>query len=497
MSLFKHALQAGASVALLAAFAVPASAADIQGGGSSLLAPYIAQVYCARTGGFTGTGAHCSTTAADGDHGRLYSSTGQTNIVDSGLVAATPDTVNIFDDLISNSGGGQKGVLTADPTQLGTQGGSSGTNYPFASVSLGLADAALSNAALVAFGSSDSNSPYFGVGGGAIGDLSITLKGSDGSGSGLTNPRNTTTAPKNFGNLIQFPVTIDPVAIGYNPSGLTGLSGALKLSKTTYCGIFNALITDWNNAAITADNGGRSVTGGVSKAIRLVGRTNGSGTTSIFTHHLAAVCAGVSGNQFTVANLTAGAFKNIPTSLQSSYSLDADSPTEVTDINGTAGSIGYIGADYATPSTAVATTVLSALLKDSTGAFNQPSAANAITAFGSIAPPTGTARSDAAQWVPDTSNPSSGYNIIGTTNLVTWTTSGSTAKAAALVSAGGGSTPEGLLHWYYNSSSPSTPNPTVAGILGAANLGQMPSNWAQAITDNFITNNSGLNLNIH
>jgi ABC-type phosphate transport system substrate-binding protein len=435
----------------------------------------------------------------DGDHGRLYLSTGQTNVLDSGFVAASPDTTNVFDYLISNTTDAQKGILMADPSQLGPQGGTPGTNYPFTFLELGFAEVPLSSTALFVLGSSDSNSPYFGVGGGTIADLGITLKGSDGSGSGLTNPRS---IPNGFGNMIQFPVAIDPVAIGYNPSGLSGFgpSGAVALSKTTYCKIFNALITDWNDAAITADNGGTSVTGGVSLPIRLVGFTDGSGTTSILARHLLAVCAGVIGNQFTTANLSAGAFKNIPSSLQSFYSLDAHGFAMVADINGTAGSIGYIGADYATPSTAVATTVRPALLwtgAPNTSTANAPSAANALVAFGTTAPPTGTDRLDAAKWVPDTSNPSSGYNIIGTTNIMTWTTTGSTANAAALVNAGGGGTPEGLLHWYFNSSSPSTPNSTVSSILSAANLGQMPSNWAQAITDNFVTNASGLGMNIY
>ncbi|HEY4174456.1 MAG TPA: hypothetical protein VGM42_15600, partial [Rhodopila sp.] len=82
------------------------------------------------------------------------------------------------------------------------------------------------------------------------------------------------------------------------------------------------------------------------------------------------------------------------------------------------------------------------------------------------------------------------------TNIVTYTQNGSVGKTNAMISASSGAS-EGILHWYYNSSSPSTVNPTVAGILAAANLGPMPSNWATAVTDNFITNASGLNLNIH
>jgi ABC-type phosphate transport system substrate-binding protein len=473
MSLFHTALKAGASLTLLALVSIPASAAPLPGGGSSLLAPYIAQVYCARVGGFSSTGP-CSPTAASTDKVKLYNSSAQQDIVSTSSVASTPDTTDTFNYLISNSAGGQKAILANTPSLLGTFP----SGVSFSAVVFGYSDAALSSAALNAY-----------TNGGDIGDLSISLKAPDGSTIGTpaytlyNNPQASGSGP-----LIQIPVTIDPVAVGYNPASLSGLSGTLKLSKTTYCGIFNHTITDWNDAAITADNGG-SVTGGSSLAIVLVGRTNGSGTTSIFTKHLEAVCSGVTGNQFTSANLSAGAYKNIPSTLQTYYSLQSDSAHEVTAINGNTGAIGYVGADYATPSTAVSTTVKSALLKADDGSYNLPSAANALTAFGTIAPPSGSARLDPANWVPATAaNPSAGYNIIGTTNVILSSLQGSTgaAKVSALVASSG---TEGFLRWYYRNgdSAPST-------IMGAANLGVLPSNWTTAITESFIDGSDGLGL---
>ncbi|HEY4174457.1 MAG TPA: hypothetical protein VGM42_15605 [Rhodopila sp.] len=216
MSLVKILTKACAPAALTAALATPAFAAFVQGGGSSLLAPVMAQIYCADT--------NCSTPAKGTDHARLF---GPIPILNG--MSGNHDTINTFDYLLSNSAGGQSAILTADQTKLGIMGGISITNYPFPGpVSLGYSDAPLSNAALVAYGSGLSGSPYFGVGGGLIGDLSIALKGSDGSGSGITNPR-----ASGFGELIQFPVTIDPVAISYNPTGLGLGTNRLKLDKTT------------------------------------------------------------------------------------------------------------------------------------------------------------------------------------------------------------------------------------------------------------------------
>jgi len=130
------------------------------------------------------------------------------------------------------------------------------------------------------------------------------------------------------GAPIEFPLYVLPVAIGFSPAygfntatntvytlniqATQSINGStvpeLKLSKRVYCGIFNGYITNWNDAKITALNTatvGKTVTA-VSLAdkndttrwaadglpIRLVGRLDNSGTTDIFTRHLATVCGG-------------------------------------------------------------------------------------------------------------------------------------------------------------------------------------------------------------
>ncbi len=500
MTMFKIALKASASAVLLSAFALPASAVSIQGGGSSLVAPYIAQVYCAHVGGFPpNPHAHCSAIADPSDHGRLFSGNTQQNIADSGFVDPLPDTTNIFDYLISNSGSGQTAILTGMVANLGLPPLPTGFN----SAVLDYSDAPLSAAAISAYAS-----------GGTIGDLGITLCAPNAltcSSPNIVNPQSTLGASPHlhFGKLIQFPVTIDPVAIGYNPTSLPNApASGVKLDVAAYCNIFNGKITDWNNANLTALNGGVSLTGGTSLAIHLVGQTDGSGTTSIFTHHLAAVCdaaIGTANNQFNSANLTPGAFKNLPAGLKTLYSLDTISTTEVTDINNHPGSIGYIGADYAIPSITTDADVTAAVLEDSTGAFNSPSAAKALMAFGNVLPPQSNSdgtfnssvtangmRNDPAAWVPDTSNPSSGYNIIGTTNIVTYTSSNSTGKAAALVADGAGITNDGLLRWYYKSG-----NTVPGSISNLGNLGVLPPSWGTAITESFVTGSDGVGNVIH
>lgn len=136
----------------------------------------------------------------------------------------------------------------------------------------------------------------------------------------------TNAATKKSGALIQVPFYVLPVAVAYNPvygkkAGtdytfnvgtpvvVNGVAvGGLKMSKQVYCGIFNGYITNWNDSRIQAlnfapkakvasslmdpDEGSTSrwTTDGV--PIRLVGRLDNSGTTDIFTRHLAAACGG-------------------------------------------------------------------------------------------------------------------------------------------------------------------------------------------------------------
>ena len=108
---------------------------------------------------------------------------------------------------------------------------------------------------------------------------------------------NTTSAANGWGPALQFPTMIGAVGIGYNPAAAgtwnengaapTGPIGAfnlVSLQTDTWCGIFTGAINDWNDAEITADNGGTSLTGGVSKTITVVYRSDGSGTTFLMAN---------------------------------------------------------------------------------------------------------------------------------------------------------------------------------------------------------------------
>jgi len=77
------------------------------------------------------------------------------------------------------------------------------------------------------------------------------------------------------------PLTAGAVVVGYN---LPELKAPLKLTRETLAGIFLGKITKWNDPVIAKENPGAPGT-----PIGVVHRSEGSGTTFVFTSHLAAI----------------------------------------------------------------------------------------------------------------------------------------------------------------------------------------------------------------
>lgn len=84
------------------------------------------------------------------------------------------------------------------------------------------------------------------------------------------------------GGVFHLPVTIGAVALIYNLSGVSNL----KLSPSVVAGIFLGQITNWSDGQIKSLNPGVTLP---SIPIQTVHRADGSGTTWIFTHYLAAI----------------------------------------------------------------------------------------------------------------------------------------------------------------------------------------------------------------
>ncbi|MDO9468486.1 MAG: phosphate ABC transporter substrate-binding protein PstS [Thiobacillus sp.] len=82
--------------------------------------------------------------------------------------------------------------------------------------------------------------------------------------------------------LIQVPVVMGGVTIVVNVPGIA--SGALRLDGVTAANIFRGAITKWNDPAIAKLNPGIKLP---NMAITVSHRSDGSGTTYVFTHYLA------------------------------------------------------------------------------------------------------------------------------------------------------------------------------------------------------------------
>jgi phosphate transport system substrate-binding protein len=86
------------------------------------------------------------------------------------------------------------------------------------------------------------------------------------------------------GKLFHIPTTIGAVVITYNLPEVT--TGSLKLSPEVLAEIYLGKIKKWNDAKIAADNAEVKLP---AKDIGVIYRTDGSGTTNVFTDYLSAV----------------------------------------------------------------------------------------------------------------------------------------------------------------------------------------------------------------
>lgn len=87
------------------------------------------------------------------------------------------------------------------------------------------------------------------------------------------------------GKLLHIPATIGAVVVSYNVPELTE---PLKLSSEALADIYLGKIKKWNDPKIAADNAGAKLP---AKEISVVYRTDGSGTTNVYTDYLSAVSA--------------------------------------------------------------------------------------------------------------------------------------------------------------------------------------------------------------
>jgi phosphate transport system substrate-binding protein len=87
------------------------------------------------------------------------------------------------------------------------------------------------------------------------------------------------------GNVLLIPATAGTIVLAYN---IPGVPEGLKLSRDAYIGILLGTVKTWNDPVIAKENAGFKLP---NLPITVVARSDGSGTTGVFTAHLAAVSA--------------------------------------------------------------------------------------------------------------------------------------------------------------------------------------------------------------
>jgi phosphate transport system substrate-binding protein len=204
------------------------------------------------------------------------------------------------------------------------------------------------------------------------------------------------------GTILYFPTVAGPITVSYNLSGVSKLT----LTASTLAGIFDGSIKTWNAPAIAADNPGVSLP---SSSITPVHRADGSGTTSNFTLYLSKAAP----QEWKLGH---GTTINWPGGQAAS-----GNPGVATVIKQTTGSIGYV--DY---STAVATGLTFASIKNSSGNVEAPSIAGATAAVEGA-----TINPNLTYDPTDSSNPNA-YPITSPTWVIAYKGMSNTTDAAIL-----------------------------------------------------------------
>ena len=189
--------------------------------------------------------------------------------------------------------------------------------------------------------------------------------------------------------VVLLPMTAGAIVLAYNLPGI----GDLKLSRQAYVGIFLGKITNWNDPAIAKSNPGMTLP---DRKITVVTRSDGSGTTFVFTSHLSAI------SDEWKNGAGAGKSVNFPVGV-----AGKGNPGVSALIKETPGAIGYVEYGYA-----VQATMPMAALENKNGKFVKPDLNAGKDALASVQLP-----ENLRAWVTDPTRPNS-YPIVTYTWLL-------------------------------------------------------------------------------
>ncbi|KVO42297.1 phosphate ABC transporter substrate-binding protein [Burkholderia ubonensis] len=385
--------------------------------------------------------------------------------------------------------------LTGNPaTELGLFGTAEGsfTYYPFGS---GAGQNAFLNNQPTFFGAGVTGTVHFANSDAALTTAQLTAYK---AGLGATS-----------GPLIQIPYIVTPITVPVvngpavtsttTPQTTPGQAHSIALNDNDLCGIFSGKLTNWNQVinpeTITTSNPTGNPYTTTSMPIKVIYRSDGSGTTELLTRHLAAVCTTFN-TQTGVTFFDSMTFTALFPGWVPSNFVAARGDSGVRSALISLASAGTAAVAYLEPShtntylAPSSSAVISAsafqlpvasLVNAKNGVYYAPTYANASTALGTITPPpTRFMASNQANWVPNVGNPVSGYPVSGTSQIIL-----SQCYADASVKT--------AVHDFLNSH---YTNASFASIVHGNGFDTVPSNYQTAISNDFLSNAYGFNLDI-
>ena len=235
----------------------------------------------------------------------------------------------------------------------------------------------------------------------------ITAKTVDfGASDGIMYDEQTAAAEAAGGPILHVPMTSGAVAVVFNLPGVQ--QGQLKLTPDVLADIYLKKITKWNDPLIVADNTGVSLP---STDIAVVHRSDGSGTTFIFTNYLSRVSQEWSD--------TVG----FATSVGWPGDIGGEGNEGVANqVRQIPGAIGYVELAYT-----VQNNLPWAAVRNKSGKFMEPSLDSATAAATGVPLP-----DDMKVLLTDSSNPDA-YPIVGFTWVLAYVNQSDKAKGQALV----------------------------------------------------------------
>lgn len=336
------------------------------------------------------------------------------------------------------------------------------------------------------------------TGGGSSPDCSQTP-----TGSGGLNQAGPILQIATFGTPITIPFNLTPVS----PAGQLTKNGSMTLNDTQLCGIFSGKIVSWSDSAltgiVTTVRRGVTTPATLSGPITVVYRSDGSGTSALFTAHLAAVCTkgGNSNISFTSTQTFANLFNNatlgnpaMPSNwigASGSGNVQANIGPQingsVNNGNGTSGSIGYLSPDYtqAAPATLGGKfPPVAYLVNQDSGSTTPvpPDYTNTTAALATF--PLASDLSKGTNYVPARARPNAGYPIAGYTTMI----------MPVCYSFANNNVVNALYDFIGQTITASVPD--YVALLQSQGFVQISGALQGAINDNIVNNNNGYNIDL-